>query len=64
MHVLFKFIALGITAWLLKQTLTLKYVFTRDLADLDWAILAQPVNLAAALLAVILLLSGRRNRSN
>lgn len=60
MFILFKLIALGITGWLLLQTLTLKYAWTRELADLDWAVLGQPVNVVLLALAAVLLLARRR----
>ena len=62
MCIVFKLIALGITGWLLLQTLTLKYAWTRDVADLDWTVLTQPGNLLALALVAVLLLAKRPER--
>ena len=62
MFILMKLAALGITGWLLLQTLTLKYAWTRELADLDWTVLTQPGNLLALGLVAVLLLAKRPER--
>ena len=62
MFILMKLAALGITGWLLLQTLTLKYAWTRELADLDWTVLGQPGNLLALGLVAVLLLAKRPER--
>lgn len=62
MFIVMKIAAIGIAGWLLLQTLTLKYAWTRELADLDWAVLAQPGNLLAMALVAVLLLARRPDR--
>lgn len=62
MFIVMKLVAIGIVGWLLTQTFTLKYAWTRDLADLDWSVLAQPGNLLAMALVAVLLLARRPDR--
>ena len=62
MFIVMKLVAIGIVGWLLTQTFTLKYAWTRELADLDWTVLTQPGNLLALGLVAVLLLAKRPER--